>query len=663
MIPFISSKELCLLLIPLVATQIAAIHGPHEMAVDAAQWVLEDHSALRHAARTFFGGDVSYAPTKVQCPKDIEWLSDTSSLVKGEQQFLVKREKVVQRAVEKMMKQHNLPTPPRTPIIGYAISGGGYRSMITGLGGLMGLMPNSPEAVAAGTGGWSDAITYMAGLSGGSWATGSWIANGGMLPLDLLKNIWSLDSNLIYPDNDKFYFYSNLIGQVDAKRETGLPAQLTDYWALALSEQLLPMEYRMKGHPDLTISQLPEVVPKLGNGELPMPIIIASQREEGEYVVAQNSTVWEFTPYAFGSWAFGSEKKVPGGFMPIEYLGTRLSGGQVNGSCWKGLDRLGFVMGTSATLFNGLLLELNSTNSHNVIVRAVKDMLYNLGKGNFDVSRVPNPFKGWHEAENPLKEFEYLTLVDAGETDQNLPLEPLLIPERKVDAIIAFDASRQTTTSWPNGSSIHTTYTRAHIIDDDDNADEKRGTKIDMPKVPTANGFVNGRLNTRPTFFGCEERETPLVVYIPQYPWTYYSNKSTFQLDYDIHAATETMLNGMRSLTLNLTVPTWSTCLSCALTDRSFSYTRDNRTAICQKCMDTFCWDGTNDDSTPQEYKPVMGVPDWLEEKGLVKMSMMDGIHGTNSWGDLVKAGLSEGSWKDLASGVIKAVGKKMGLV
>ncbi|WWC72720.1 uncharacterized protein I206_106684 [Kwoniella pini CBS 10737] len=608
-------------------------------------------------ARTLFGGDTSYAPKYVTCPKDREWIWTANRLDKQEESFLRKREQVVKQAVKNMMIKHGLPVPPRTPTIGYAISGGGYRSMITGLGGMMGLIKESEEAVKAGTGGWADAITYLAGLSGGSWATASWIANGGMIPLDMITKVWNLESNLIYPKDDKFSFYSNLIGEVDAKKEMGFPAQLSDYWALALGEQLLPKQYRMAGHPDLTISQLPELIRKLGEGELPMPIIIASQREEGEFVVAQNSTVWEFTPYSFGSWAFGSKKKVSGGFMPVEYLGTPLYDGKTTGTCVTGLDNLGFIIGTSATLFNGLLLELNETNSNNIIVKAVKDMLLAVGEDRFDVCRIPNPFKGWWDQENPLKDFEYLTLVDAGETDQNIPLEPLLVPERHVDAIIAFDASRQTATSWPNGSSIHTTFTRAHILD------KQADTKIQMPNVPTANGFVNGELNTRPTFFGCEDTTTPLIVYIPQYPWTYYSNKSTFQLDYDLHSATETMLNGMRSLTLNQTVPIWPKCLSCALTDRSFYYTPQNRTGICQDCFDTFCWDGLSDDTKPKEYNPVLGVPDWLEKMKLVKPEFEDGKKGSNHWANEKLAGLREGGWKDWTGNVIKIVGKKMGVI
>lgn len=53
----------------------------------------------------------------------------------------------------------------------------------------MGLMNSSDEAAQAGTGGWMDGTTYMAGLSGGSWATGSFMANGGRDALDLVNNV------------------------------------------------------------------------------------------------------------------------------------------------------------------------------------------------------------------------------------------------------------------------------------------------------------------------------------------------------------------------------------------------------------------------------------------------------------------------------------------
>ena len=100
-------------------------------------------------------------------------------------------------------------------------------------------------------------------------------------------------------------------------------------------------------------------------------------------------------------------------------------------------------------------------------------------------------------------------------------MEPLLAPERMVDAIIAVDASADTTYSYPNGSALRTTYERVRIFE------ETQDVRIRMPEVPSVNGFINGGLNTRPTFFGCNNTDTPIVVYVPNYPWSYQSNVST----------------------------------------------------------------------------------------------------------------------------------------
>lgn len=100
-------------------------------------------------------------------------------------------------------------------------------------------------------------------------------------------------------------------------------------------------------------------------------------------------------------------------------------------------------------------------------------------------------------------------------------MEPLLAPERAVDAIIAADVSADTEFSWPNGSALRTTYERAMIFE------QTQDVRIRMPPVPSVNGFINGGLNTRPVFFGCNTTDTPIVIYVPNYPWSYASNVST----------------------------------------------------------------------------------------------------------------------------------------
>ena len=132
---------------------------------------------------------------------------------------------------------------------------------------------------------------------------------------------------------------------------------------------------------------------------------------------------------------------------------------------------------------------------------------------------------------------------------------------------------------------------------------------------------MNGGYNSRPTFFGCDNPDVPLVIYVPSYPWSHYQNTSTvspiahlpphqssgamrthytrmtalkqqFKLDYSLTEATEVVLSGMRSTTLNSTVPTWPKCLACALTDQAFGGTKATRVEECQKCFDVWCWDG-----------------------------------------------------------------------
>lgn len=45
------------------------------------------------------------------------------------------------------------------------------------------------EAASSGVGGWFDGMTYMAGLSGGSWGTATLMANGGEDPLKLITDV------------------------------------------------------------------------------------------------------------------------------------------------------------------------------------------------------------------------------------------------------------------------------------------------------------------------------------------------------------------------------------------------------------------------------------------------------------------------------------------
>lgn len=231
-----------------------------------------------------------------------------------------------------------------------------------------------------------------------------------------------------------------------------------------------------------------------------------------------------------------------------------------------------------------------------------KLVLNGVGKHNDDVATYLNPFYGWDTGDDPISSMENLTLVDGGETGENVPLEPFLQPARQVDAIIAFDNS-DNVNGWPSGKSLYLTYEKAL------NHSKMYNIPSLMPQVPSPAGFINQGLNSRPTFFGCNDTHLPIVIYIPNYPYTYQSNEDTFKLDYSKEEALGMIENGRRVLNLNGTISRWPQCLTCALMDNAvMEQDGATRSVECETCFDAFCWDGVDDQSEPADYNPMLGA-------------------------------------------------------
>lgn len=161
-----------------------------------------------------------------------------------------------------------------------------------------------------------------------------------------------------------------------------------------------------------------------------------------------------------------------------------------------------------------------------------------------DVASFPNPFQGVNTQTSYIHDETTLTLVDGGEDLQNLPLHPLTQPQRNVDVIFAVDSSADTleengALNWPNGTALVATYERSLL---------PIANETSFPAIPDVNTFVNLGLNNRPVFFGCDVKNTtaptPLVVYIPNTPYSYLSNVSTFQLDYTHQERGDIIQNG-----------------------------------------------------------------------------------------------------------------------
>lgn len=498
------------------------------------------------------------------------------------------------------------------PNVAIAVSGGGYRAMLNGGGAIQAFDSREANATIAGhLGGLLQSSTYLAGLSGGGWLVGSIFLNNfttitGLMNTDADKSsVWELGNSIFEGPNissiqlfSSAEYFSNIATEVGDKANAGFNTSITDYWGRALSYQLVNAS---DGGPAYTWSSI-QLQDSFANANSPMPILVADGRAAGETLIPGNTTVYEFNPWELGSW-----DPTTYGFAPLEYIGSNFSGGVLpqGEQCVRGFDNVGYVMGTSSSLFNSFLLNVNQSSIPQVAKTFVTNILSKFSSDNNDIAIYnPNPFYSYHNATSKNAQSKTLTLVDGGEDNQNLPLHPLIQPNRHVDVIFAIDSSADTSNYWPNGSSLVATYERLN----GPTSNIANGTSF--PAIPDTNTFVNLGLNTHPTFFGCNSSNTstitPLIVYIPNYPYVYESNVSTFDPSYNTSERNAILANGFEVATMGngSSDSTWPTCVGCAILSRSLERTGTTVPQVCSQCFQHFCWNGTVNSTNPGPYQP-----------------------------------------------------------
>ena len=129
---------------------------------------------------------------------------------------------------------------------------------------------------------------------------------------------------------------------------------------------------------------------------------------------------------------------------------------------------------------------IRDSNSTGFLNDVLKTILEDVDKGYNDVAPVPNPFKGYRQSSNHFVDAKYIDLVDGGEANQNIPLEPLLQPARGLDLIVAVDASSDQV-NWPNGTALIEVEKRSNLSE---------FSYMAFPRVPDARTFVNRGFNT-----------------------------------------------------------------------------------------------------------------------------------------------------------------------
>lgn len=601
----------------------------------------------------------SYAPGPIDCPSSSDLVRVANVTSHDEAEWVKNRQVITNQKLIDFLKRANMTdfdpedfvnSKASDPItIGIAFSGGGYRAMLSGAGQLAALDERTTNSEKTGLGGLLQALTYLAGLLGGNWLVGTIVMNNFTSVEKILADgkIWDLTHSIVNYGGKKVWktvkYYKGISDDLEAKRKAGYEVSLTDTWGRALLHQFFT-ELNDTGAA-LTWLTLQQLDP-FTQHQMPFPIVVADGRTPGLAIISGNLTVFEFNPFEMGSWDPSLYQ-----FTQLKYLGTSSQSGMIksSGGCIGGFDNAGFIMGTSLSLFNQFILQINTTSLASSVRSIVTSLLNSLSKREDDIAVYkPNPFYDTSVGTvGAITSNDTLYLVDGGEDGQNIPLNPLIQPQRKVDVVFAYDNSADTTQSWPAGLSLIKTYQRQFL-------EQANGTIF--PHVPDSNTFRNLNLTSRPTFFGCDARnlsslvvlnmtntsdpassiyDSPLVVYTANRPFSYWANTSTFDMSYDERKKRNMIRNGYEvALRLNGTLDSeWMACVGCAIVRRQQERQNIEQSEQCKRCFERYCWDGTLDTSEPNVNFTNTGTTNGTENTTTSHaVSLIDGGRFSYQW-------------------------------
>jgi cytosolic phospholipase A2 len=352
-----------------------------------------------------------------------------NGLCDQEKAFLNNRIPYVTKAISEFL---NNPFITKTPTIALVCSGGGYRSMLFTTGVLKGL--NELHLI--------DAITYLVGLSGSTWAIAPWISSS--KSIDYFHD-WLIDNigfDMQNCDEDDFTLIGNTLL---IKYCTGQPSGFVDIYGACIANDVLDVvtDNKIEAH----ISDQGGLI---ADGSLPLPIYTAISAENS----ADESLWYECTPYEIGAswlnayiptWAFG--RKFRNGIsvtsVPEQTMGTLLG-------------TFGLAVGIT---FKRMIQEVNLEDNMKSLLlkKLVARLLKKYGDDRPISAEYLNFVTGMQEVQ--FNTLSLLQMVDAG-INCNLPFPPISGERiaRKADIIIFVDAS-----AGAVGNELHKVENYAHL--------------------------------------------------------------------------------------------------------------------------------------------------------------------------------------------------------
>ncbi|OLN87827.1 Lysophospholipase 1 [Colletotrichum chlorophyti] len=575
-----------------------------------------------------------FAPAYVPCPSGLRVRPASEGLSRTEQSWRVSRGQKVIPALGSYLTLADISgfdidgyirqlNTSNFPVVGLSISGGGTQSGVGGLGVWQAFDARNPGAVSARTGGLTQVVSYISGLSGGGALTVSTLAANDFITVDALRK--QVNFTVDYttgPDGNITSYLSGIYKNLGAKAQTGLPVSVADafgqFWGTYLPENRTYGNYSDLALPGTVFSQ----------GDGPMPIITLSEVIPGQSPAIGNImfpgrnttngfnlTSYEVTPFEFGSWRGGRVQA----FLPTAYLGTAMSNGNAKNSneCVRGFDKLTLIQGSTANAFNAWFIDdwfdveifakralktgritipPRFADDGRVILVNETAVLFNQTFNESLWATYPNPFANYNHAMQGVDE---LLLVDGSLGGETNPIRPLIIPERQLDFVIVYEASSDAQHNWVNGTNLINT------------AQSAAQGNIPFPRIPDVATLVVQNLTKQPTFFGCDATPpTPLVLYLPNSPWSGYSNFSFFKSSFTEREFDLTVENAFNLATYgNGTVdPVWPACLACATIRNSLARLEIELPEQCQECFRRHCWNGLTASRavTPEDLSPVL---------------------------------------------------------
>ncbi|KAF7298375.1 Lysophospholipase [Mycena kentingensis (nom. inval.)] len=515
-----------------------------------------------------------------------------------------------------------------SPSYGLAFSGGAYRAALFEAGAVAAFDGRNKSSNAAGFGGILQGASYMAGLSGGGWfVTALAQANMPTMPelvfgppsapsAEVNPNVYggfniAFDVLTPFGNNDTLNqaFVGGLILETTGKAGSpaGRHAGLPDAFGISLARHfangtnaanLLDLENALHGSGQL-FSGI-EKVPAFQTHQLPFPIVLStllSDKGNASNLFSNEVVPLSNTKFEYNIFEFGSYDPSLSAFIPIKNLGS-----VDDHTCVAGFDQIAFVLGSTGDIFPVVNASAQFAPDDPTVLQfeassAAFQQIVPQANVRLDSALVPNAFKGRHgfsEAEQ-----EVLSLGDGGIDGANLPLQPLLVKARGVQAIIAVDVSGNTDDNFADGSAMIAESKRAALFPG----------AYKFPAIPpTPADFVAQGLTTKPTFFGCDEgADVPLIVYLPNggappgQPAI--TNASTNQLSFSdpalvqqiLDQAGQTVTRGRPQYGQSRD-PLFPVCLACALAEGERGRLHMKRDHQCDVCFERYCY-------APDQYK------------------------------------------------------------